>query len=98
MLYHIKPLELLVPLVFLASIGHQSFFSGHFIFLAKSKLTQQIMAPLSTKAMVFVLFPPSIGWRVIGMVIPHLMVVSFSRDESEEVSLSDLLVVSSRHS
>ena len=43
---------------------------------------QQIMAPLSTRAVTLALSPPSIGWRVRGMVIPHLVVVLISGDDS----------------
>ena len=94
----IKPPVLLVPSAFLAGVGYQSFFSGHFILLVKSMLTQQIMALLSMRARVLALSPPSIGWRVIGMVIPHLVVVVLiSGDESEKVSPFDSLAVSPRY-
>ena len=88
-LYHISPPALLELSVFLARVGCQSFFSGHFSVLAKSTLMQQIMALLSTRATILVLSPPSTSWRVRGMVIPHfVMVVLISGDKSKEVSLS----------
>ena len=74
-LCHIRPPALLVLSVFLASIGRLSFCSSHFILLVKSMLMQQIMAPLSTRAMILAMSPPSISRRVIGTVIPHFEVV-----------------------
>ena len=97
MQYCIKPPELFVLSTFLASVGHQSLFSSHFFFLANLVSIQQIIALLLIRAVVLALSPPPAGWRVIGMVIPHFMVVSISGDGSEEVSPSDLLVVSPGH-
>ena len=68
-------LFLIRPPAFLARVGRQSFSSGHFILLAKLMSMQLIMAPLSTRAMVLALFPPFVGWRVRGMVIPHSVMV-----------------------
>ena len=82
-MFLIRPLALLELSAFLARVGHQSFFSGHLILLAKSMSIQQIMALLSMRARVLALSPPSISWRVRGMVIPHFMVVVLiCRDDS----------------
>ena len=74
---------LLEPLAFLARVGRRSFSSSHFILLAKSMSMQQIMALLSMRVVILAGSPPSVGWRVRGMVTPLLaVVVLISRDDS----------------
>ena len=94
-LYLIKPPELLVPSTFLASVGRQSFCSGHFISRANLRSTQQIIAPLSISAIISAVSPPSVGRAVIGMKIPLLEISGVALEGvSKEVSPFDSLVSS----
>ena len=70
-----RPPVLLEPSAFLARVGRWSFSSGHFILLVRLMSMQQIMAPLSTRAVILAGSPPFVSWRIRGMVTPLLEVV-----------------------
>ena len=92
-LYLIKLLELLVPSAFLTRVGHQSFFSGHFISRANSISTQQIIALLPINATISVAFPLSVGLTLVGMKIPLFEISGVALEgSSKEVSPFDSLV------